>query len=332
MCNYFNLERKTMSNLPNKLNGKPQIGVSACLAGLDVRFDGSHISNHFVNIDCSAFFEMHTMCPEVEMGLGIPRPAIQLRDFDDETRLVYSKTPEIQITHSMREFAERKIKTLTPLDGFIFKKGSPSCGVYKVPVVNNKTGMRRHNGIGLFAQAFKERYPQVPTEDEGRLNDKGIRENFLERVYAHYRWRQITESQNPLQPFRQFHKNYKLILMAKDNRAYRQLGRIVASINRHNYPEKSQAYFRLFMQAMTKIPTHGHHVNVMMHILGYLKDHLNGNDKVELLKWFETYREKRVNRVTPMMLLQHHFNRHPNDYIAEQYYFSPFPDELMLPV
>jgi uncharacterized protein YbbK (DUF523 family) len=223
-----------MSNLSHKPHGKPQIGVSACLAGQDVRFDGSHISNHFINNDCSEFFEMHTMCPEVEMGLGIPRPAIQLRDFDDETRLVYSKTPEIQITHSMREFAERKIKTLTPLDGFIFKKGSPICGVYKVPVVNNKTGMRRHNGIGLFAQTFKEKYPQVPTEDEGRLNDKGIRENFLERVYAHYRWRQTAESQNPLQSFRDFHKNYKLILMAKDNSAYRQLGRIAASVNKKN--------------------------------------------------------------------------------------------------
>ena len=192
--------------------------------------------------------------------------------------------------------------------------------------------MRKRNGIGLFAQTFKEKYPQVPTEDEGRLNDKGIRENFLERIYAHYRWRQIAETENPLQSFRNFHKNYKLMLMAKDNGAYRELGRIVASVNRHNFAEVSEQYFCLFMQAMSKIPSHGHHVNVMMHILGYLKDHLNKKDKVELLEWFETYRENRVARVTPLMLLQHHFNRHPNDYIAEQYYFSPFPGQLMLPV
>ena len=232
----------------------------------------------------------------------------------------------------MREFSERKVKSLPPLDGFIFKKDSPSCGVFKVPVKNNKSGMRKRNGVGIFAQTFKDSYPQVPTEDEGRLNDKSIRENFLERVYAHYRWRQIDEAANPLQSFRDFHKNYKLILMAKDNSAYRQLGRIAAAVNRHNFAEVRQQYFSLFMQAMSRIPSHGHHINVMMHILGYLKDQLNKKDKIELLEWFENYREERVSRVTPLMLLQHHFNRHQNDYIAEQYYFPPFPSKLMMPV
>ena len=313
-------------------SSKPQIGVSACLASQAVRFDGGFISNPFVNKECSSFFDIHTMCPEVEMGLGIPRQVIQLRDFDGETRLVYSKNPENDITDAMREFAQRKLKHLPTLDGFIFKKDSPSCGVFKVPVKNHQSGMRKRNGIGLFAQAFKEKFPQIPTEDEGRLNDKGIRENFLERVYAHYRWRQIAEAENPLQSFRDFHKNYKLVLMAKDNTAYRQLGRIAAAVNKHNFVDLGQQYFCLFMQAMSKIPSHGHHINVMMHILGYLKDHLNKKDKAELLEWFETYREDRVTRGTPLMLLQHHFNQHQNDYIAEQYYFSPFPGKLMLPV
>ena len=317
-----------MSNISNK----PQIGVSACLASQAVRFDGGFISNQFIKNECSSFFDIHTVCPEVEMGLGIPRQVIQLRDFDGEIRLVYSKNPEKQITNSMREFSERKIKCLPQLDGYIFKKDSPTCGVHKVPVKNNKSGMRKRNGIGVFAQEFKDQYPQVPTEDEGRLNDKGIRENFLERVYAHYRWRQIAETENPLKSFREYHKNYKLILMAKDNSAYRQLGRLAASVNKNNFDEVSEQYFSLFMQAMSKIPSHGHHINVMMHILGYLKDQLNKKDKAELVEWFETYREERVTRVTPLMLLQHHFNRHQNDYIAEQYYFSPFPGKLMLPV
>ena len=316
----------------SNLSDKPQIGVSACLAGQAVRFDGCFISNQFVKNECSSFFDIHTVCPEVEMGLGIPRQVIQLRDFDGEIRLVYSKNPEKQITHSMREFSERKLKSLPPLDGYIFKKDSPSCGVHNVPVKNNKSGMKKRNGIGIFAQAFKDRHPQVPTEDEGRLNDKGIRENFLERIYAHHRWRQIAETENPLKSFRNYHKNYKLILMAKDNSAYRQLGRLAASVNKHNFTEASEQYFCLFMQAMSKIPSRGHHVNVMMHILGYLKDQLNKKDKVELLEWFETYKEDRVTRVTPLMLLQHHFNVHHNDYIAEQYYFSPFPSKLMLPV
>ena len=317
-----------MSNLPDR----PQLGVSACIASQAVRFDGSFISNQFVNNECASFFDIHTTSPEVEMGMSIPRQVVQLRDFNDEIRLVYSKNPENEITQEMREFSERKVKSLIPLDGYIFRKDLPSCGVFKVPVKNNKSGMRKRNGIGIFAQAFKDKYPQVPTEDEGRLNDKGIRENFLERIYAHYRWRQIAETKNPLQSFRDFHKNYKLILMAKDNSTYRQLGRIAASVNKHNFAEISEQYFPLFMQAMSNIPSHGHHINVMMHILGYLKDHLNKKEKIELLEWFEAYREDRVTRVTPLMLLQHHFNRYQNDYIAEQYYFSPFPRKLMLPV
>ena len=321
-----------MSNLTNHIEGKPQVGVSACLARQPVRFDGCFIANPFVNNEGSEFFDLHTICPEVEMGLGIPRPVIQLRDFEGEIRLVFSKNPEKDITNEMREYSEHKLDALPPLDGYIFKKDSPSCGVFGVAVKNNKSGMRKRNGIGIFAQAFKERFPEVPTEDEGRLNDKGIRENFLERVYAHYRWRQIDIAHNPLQSFRNFHKNYKLMLMAKNNSAYRQLGRIAASVNKNNFAEIRQEYFRLFMQTMSKIPSHGHHVNVMMHILGYLKDHLNKKDKVELLQWFETYRENRVTRITPLMLLQHHFNRHENEYIAEQYYFSPFPGKLMLPL
>jgi uncharacterized protein YbgA (DUF1722 family)/uncharacterized protein YbbK (DUF523 family) len=320
-----------MSNITNKVQDKPQIGVSACLARQAVRFDGGFIANPFVNNECSEFFDLHTICPEVEMGLGIPRPVIQLRDFDGEIRLVFSKNPENDITNEMREYSERKLDALPLLDGYIFKKDSPSCGVFGVAVKNNKSGMRKRDGIGIFAKAFKDRFPEVPTEDEGRLNDKGIRENFLERVYAHYRWRQIDETQNPLQAFRDFHKNYKLILMAKENNAYRQLGRIAASVNKNNFTEVRAEYFRLFMQAMSKIPSHGHHINVMMHIQGYLKEHLNKKDKVELLEWFENYRESRVTRITPLMLLQHHFNRHHNDYIADQYYFSPFPGKLMLP-
>ena len=316
----------------SNINTKPLIGVSACLASQAVRFDGSFITNRFIKRECASFFDMHTVCPEVELGMGIPRPPLQLRDFDSEIRLVFSKNPDHNITDSMREFSQKKVKSLPPLDGYIFKRDSPSCGVYKVPVKNDRTGMRQRNGIGIFAQAFKEQFPQVPTEDEGRLNDDAIRENFLERVYAHYRWRQIVQADNPVKAFRDFHTRYKLILMAKDNVASRQLGQMVAAVNKNNFTDIKEQYISLFMQAMTKIPSHGRHVNVMMHILGYLKDHLDRKDKAELLEWFEIYRENRVARVTPLMLLQHHFNTHKNDYISEQYYFSPFPARLMLQV
>jgi uncharacterized protein YbgA (DUF1722 family)/uncharacterized protein YbbK (DUF523 family) len=315
-----------------KFSERPQIGASACLARQAVRFDGGFIANQFLNNDCMAFFDVHTICPEVELGLGIPRPAIQLRQFNNEIRLVFSKNPEQDLTRRMHDYAERRVKHLPPLDGYIFKKDSPSCGVFKVAVVNNETGMRQRNGIGLFAATFSKTFPHVPVEEEGRLNDPAIRENFLERVYAHFRWRQLMTSPDPLQGFRDYHRNYKLMLMAKDNAAYRRLGRLAASVNGGNFHDVSASYFGTFMQAMARIPSQGNHVNVMMHILGYLKNQLDKKDKAELLQWFETYRNKRVDRVAPLMLLQHHFKKFHNDYIAEQYYFSPFPGELMLPV
>lgn len=320
-----------MSNSPTSSN-KPQVGASACLNGHKVRFDGGHKSSTFVSIDCNTYFDLHVVCPEMEIGLGAPRPVIQLRDFDGVRKLVFSKTPEKELTETMQNYAKEKMKSLPQLDGFVFKKDSPSCGLSKVPVVNNKSGMRKRDGVGVFTEVFKAHNPNVPTEDEGRLNDIHIRENFLERVYAHYRWRQIDNAESSIKAFRDYHKNYKLILMAKDNQSFRKLGQLVAKVNNNNLDDIREEYFNIFMSAMKKIPSHGHHINVMMHVMGYLKDKLNNKDKLEILEWLETYREKRIARITPMMLLIHHFNRHPNQYISEQYYFSPFPKDLMLPV
>ncbi len=311
---------------------KPQIGVSACLLGKAVRFDGGHVKNRFVVEECVKHFDLHSVCPEVEIGLSIPRPAIQLRKFGEEIKLVYSRDPHIELTEAMRGFSESRVDTFDYLDGYIFKSGSPSCGMERVAIVDDKTGVRQRNGMGVFAQQFKQRYPDVPTEEEGRLNDSCLRENFLERVYAHYRWRCLEHSDEPLQAFRDFHKNYKLMLMAKNAVAYRQLGRMVATVNRHNLAEIRKSYFSQFMQAMAKIPSRGNHINVLMHIQGYLKNNLNAKDKAELLEWYETYRHNKVNRITPLALLQHHFKHHPHAYMAEQYYFSPFPADLMQPI
>lgn len=311
---------------------KPKIGVSACLMGQPVRFDGGHKNNRFVMNECSKHFELHPVCPEAELGLGIPRPTIQLRKFGENIKLVYSKNPDTDLTQPMREFANSRIDAFTQLDGFIFKKDSPSCGMERVPVFDNATGMRQRNGIGIFAESFKQKHPNIPTEEEGRLGDINIRENFLERVYAHYRWRHIENAEFNLHGFREFHKNYKLVLMAKNTVAYRELGRLVAGVNKNNIAEVREEYFSKFMQVMAKVPSRGHHVNVLMHISGYLKDKLDAKDKAELLRWFETYRNRQVDRVTPLVLLQHHFLHHPNDYMAQQYYFSPFPSELMHPV
>ncbi len=311
---------------------KPQIGVSACLMGHQVRFDGGHKRSHFVLDQCSEYFGLHPVCPEAELGLGIPRPTIQLRQYEAEVRLVYSKQPDNDLTDKMQAFSSNRVRDLSKLHGFIFKKDSPSCGVERVPVFSDRTGMRERNGTGIFAAEFMKQYPHVPVEEEGRLNDIKLRENFLERVYAYYRWTEIDSTNNPLTAFREFHRDYKLILMAKNTQAYQRLGRLVASVNRENLYEIRQKYIELFMQVMTKIATRGQHVNVLMHIMGYLKDKLSSKDKAELLEWFEIYRDEQVSRVTPLALLRHHLNNYPHGYIEKQYYFSPCPETLMRPV
>ncbi len=311
---------------------KPQLGVSACLMGKSVRFDGGHKQNRFVLQECAEYFDLRPVCPEVELGLGIPRPVIQLRKFETEIKLVNSKNPHRELTNAMRDYSETRVQGFDGLDGFIFKKDSPTCGMERVPVFDNKTGQRERNGVGMFAASFKARYPNVPTEEEGRLGDIKLRENFLERVYAHYRWRLIENADNNPQALRDFHKKYKLVLMAKNSRDCYELGRLVANMNKNNLAVTRQLYFEKFMLLMSKIPSRGQHVNVLMHMLGYLKTRLDSRDKQELLNWFESYRKQQVNRITPMVLLQHHFNRHPDDYIAEQYYFAPFPVDLMQPV
>ena len=194
---------------------KPQIGVSACLMGHEVRFDGGHKRSGFVLGQCSEYFDLNPVCPEAELGLGIPRPTIQLRQFEAEVRLVYSKQPENSITEEMQDYSEKRVKDLSHLHGFIFKKDSPSCGMERVPVFSDRTGMRERNGTGMFAAEFMKQHPNVPVEEEGRLNDIKLRENFLERVYAYYRWTNLDKAQNPLTAFREFHRDYRKLSSAR---------------------------------------------------------------------------------------------------------------------
>ena len=183
---------------------KPHLGVSACLLGQPVRFDGGHKKSRFLVDDCSRFFQLHPVCPEAELGMGIPRPVIQLRKTERQVKLVFSKNPEHDLTDDMQSFSRQRIKDFDQLDGFVFKKDSPSCGPQRVPVFDDVSGMRQRNGIGIFARSFMQMHPLVPVEDEGRLNDKSIRENFLERVYAHYRWRTIEHAETNLAGFQDF--------------------------------------------------------------------------------------------------------------------------------
>lgn len=312
------------------INECPVIGVSACLMGQPVRFDGGHKQNRFILSTLSEYMDFEPLCPEMGMGLTVPRPTIQLRQKAAEVRLVHSKDATTDLTEQMQSYAEEKLDTLSHLDGFIFKKDSPSCGVFRVPVVINDDGFRERNGIGLFAKAFVERYSLIPVEEEGRLNDANLCENFFERVYAWRRWKAITDADVKVQGLIEFHARHKLMLMARGSHYYQELGRIVAGTTLKDLAQRRQLYIKRFMEVM-KLTTHrGRQVNVLQHIMGYLKQALSRDDKQELLLVFEAYRQRQTPLITPLTLLQHHLRVHPQPYINQQYYLAPFPAQLAL--
>lgn len=309
---------------------KPIIGVSACLLGKPVRFDGGHKNNKMIVDDLSRFIKLVSVCPEMEAGLPTPRPAMRLRRFDQGIRLLVNKTPFQDMTACMTNYAANRVQQLSHLDGFIFKKDSPSCGAFRVPVVINNDGYRQRDATGLFAQAFMQHNPLIPVEEEGRLNDNAIRENFFERIYAYQRWKKIKDPQQNVQSFIEFHSRHKLMLMGRGSAYYQELGRMVAQTTRQTLAVRREAYISRFMQVMALRSQPGRQVNVLQHIMGYLKKDLSSEDKQELLSVFDAYRERQIPLVTPVTLLRHHLRVYPKTYINQQYYLDPFPRELAL--
>jgi uncharacterized protein YbbK (DUF523 family) len=212
------------------MENKPALGVSACLLGHAVRFDGGHKWQRFISEILARHFELQPVCPEVDLGLAVPRPAIQLRrdPVSGAVRLINPRQAGRDLTGNIQDYAASRVAGLGKLAGYIFKKGSPSCGMERVPVVINDSGHRLKEGVGLFAQTFMARWPLVPVEEERCLNDPAIRENFFERVFALQRWREIEEPARNLSGFIDFHTHHKLLLMARGTTYYRELGQLVA--------------------------------------------------------------------------------------------------------
>lgn len=320
MKNLLDKEMKRASN-------KPVLGVSACLLGNRVRFDGGHKANSFVSTELKDFVEYIAVCPEVEAGFSTPRPAMQLRLNEKEIQMVISNNNEMDVSQQMRDFSKKRLNELSELDGFIFKKNSPSCGVYRVPLVVSKHEHRKKVATGLFAQAFIERYPLIPVEEEGRLNDPELRENFMERVFAYQRWKGMENSFHGLVDF---HTRHELMLMARGRQFYQELGRMLAATRETELNLVRNIYIYRFMEVMALIPSPGRHVNVLQHVLGYLKTVLNHEDKNALLGVFESYRHRKIPLITPVTLLRHYLRVYRLPYIERQHYFTPFPEQLAL--
>jgi len=310
-----------------------KIGVSSCLLGATVRFDGGHKRSDFLVDTLGSFVEFVPVCPEVEVGLGVPRETLRLvRDSNTAhaTRLVTNKTG-IDHTDKMNSYAEHRVIALggEELSGYVLKKDSPSCGMERVRVYG-ASGMPTRDGSGLFAAALIRRYPSLPIEEEGRLSDPHLRENFIERVFAYRRLRSFFSSRWTLGGLVQFHTAHKLTLMAHSPRAYSELGRFVADAKRLVRDEVPERYKFAFMAALKKLATTARHTNVLHHMLGYLRPHLDRDSRDELVTLLDDYRRGLVPLVVPISLFRHYVRKFEISYLRGQVYLEPHPKELML--
>ncbi|MGC9356545.1 MAG: YbgA family protein [Anaerolineae bacterium] len=308
-----------------------RLGVSTCLLGERVRYDGGHKLDRFLVNMLGEYVEWVPVCPEVECGLPTPRESMRLVGNPESPRLVAPRSGH-DYTEQMHTWAEGRLDDLEQmgLHGFIFKKNSPSSGRFRVRVYN-EAGMPSRVGVGLFAQAFVDRFPYLPTEEEGRLNDPRLRENFIDRVFMVCRWRQMLAEEPTPGGLVRFHTGVKLTLMGHSPSHYRALGRLVAKAGLLDWDELREQYITLLMEGMEVLATPGKHANVLQHLMGYLKEKLTAEDKQELLGLIEDYRKGLVPLVVPVTLLKHHLRRHEvPEWVHEQSYLHPYPRELML--
>ena len=310
-----------------------RIGVSSCLLGAQVRFDGGHKRSDFLVATLGNFVEFVPVCPEIEIGLGVPRETLRLvRDENARATVrLIANNSGLDHTDKMNSYAERRITALgrEDLSGYILKKDSPSCGMERVRVYGS-SGMPSRDGSGLFAAALMERYPNLPVEEEGRLNDPELRENFVERVFAYRRLRSFFGSRWNLAGLVQFHTAHKLALMAHSPKAYAELGRFVANAKRIDRNKVPAHYELEFMRALKKLASVARHTNVLQHMLGYFRPHLDRDSRDELVTIIDDYRGGLVPLVVPITVFRHYVRKFEIAYLRGQVYLEPHPKELML--
>ena len=305
------------------------LGISSCLLGNKVRHDGGHKRNVYVLSTLSEYFALRPYCPEMAIGLGVPRPTIRLNRIAGGMRLTGSDDPAMDLTDDMNRWSDQAIEGMRDLSGFILKNNSPSCGMERVRVYDGN-GVPARDGTGLFAAALIKAAPWLPIEEEGRLNDPMLRENFIERVFVYYRWQRLMQKGLSPAALMEFHQRHKFILLAHDEEEYRKLGPLIASVSRNNINQVADEYLLRMMAALKARSTRKRHTNVLMHVMGFLKNKIKSDDKQELIEVMDKYRLGQVPLIVPVTLMQHHLRRFPDEYISGQYYMAPYPEELML--
>jgi uncharacterized protein YbgA (DUF1722 family)/uncharacterized protein YbbK (DUF523 family) len=309
---------------------KIKIGVSSCLLGKEVRYNGGHSLDRYVTGTLGDYFTFVDVCPEVEAGFGIPRETLRLVGDPAAPRLITTKTGK-DFTGRMQNWSKKRVVELEKenLCGFIFKKGSPSSGMERVKVYTEK-GMPSNRGSGMFARAFMDHFPLVPTEEEGRLNDAALRENFIERIFALRRWRQMAAQRKSRGNIVAFHTLHKLQTMSHSVKHYREMGRLVAHAKELDLQSLYKQYEALFMQALSLKATVKKNVNVLQHMAGYFKKQLSRDEKQELQEIIGQYHRHLIPLIVPMTLFNHYVRKYDQEYLKDQLYLNPHPIELKL--
>ena len=306
-----------------------KLGISRCLLGERVRYDGGHKLDRYLRDTLGAFVTWVPVCPEVECGLPIPRESMRLAGEPDHPRLLTTRTG-IDHTERMQTWIERRLPELEKenLCGFIFKTRSPSSGMRGVRIYTDE-GQPGRTGAGLFAKAFMEHFPFIPVEDEGRLRDAGLRENFIERIFVFHRWKR-TAAARTVKGLVDFHTDHKMLIMAHSPRHLRELGKRVAEIKGKDLDAGFNAYFEILMSALILSATVKKNVNVLHHMMGYFKKSIGPGEKQELLEVIDQYHQGLTPLIVPVTLIKHYVRKYDEAYLKRQVYLNPHPVELML--
>lgn len=307
-----------------------RIGVSSCLLGNEVRYDGGHKHDRYLTGVLDSWVEWSPVCPEIEVGMGVPRPTIRLERDGDGDRLI-EPDAGTDYTGSMARYAKRRVRELARegLDGFVLKRGSPSCGMERVKVWT-KGAPAHKKGVGHFARRVLEDQPNWPVEEEGRLNDVSLRDHFIERVFCHNRWRVLRSRRLSRAKLVGFHTAHKMLLRAHDESGYRELGRLIGAFGARPDREIFEAYEQQFFATLDRRTTARKHVNVMHHVMGYLKRELSPENKRQILLAIDEYRSGLLPLTVPLALLRYEIESRDIAYVRGQLYLEPHPKELML--
>lgn len=318
------------TNLFWGLKMKIKLGISTCLLGEKVRYDGGHSHDRFLTQTLGQFVEYLPVCPETECGMPIPREALRLEGPSDDPRLMTRKT-RLDKTDQMKTWIRNRLDELSEenLCGFIFKSKSPSSGLYRIKVYGDD-GRVRKNGTGLFAKALTQTFPRIPVEEAGRLNDPKLRENFIENIFTLQRWRKFCHEDMTLAGLIAFHTQNKLLILSHNQEIYRQMGRIVARGKSYEFHTLTAEYESLLLKALRLLTTIPKNMNVLHHIMGFFKKQINPDEKKELLSVFEQYRSGFVPLIVPVTLVNHYVRKYDPPWLKTQTYLNPHPVELKL--